>query len=151
MRCLPLVLLVALSGCAAAAQTRNSDHDLALVHVGGEEAVFVDMAHVQNPGKIAGFHILVVAKTGQPPVPGWRQMVIDCNDNEFTTLATSDVSDDGSVGPAKTLNANAYPVLGGRPEEAMAAAVCDKINLPVRAATIAEATKIGRARLAAAK
>ncbi len=126
----------------ALAQTR----DLGLVHL-GEEATFVDFSGLKTTDGVAAFHILVVAKTGQPVAGGWRQTSVDCQQNEFRTLATTLVNEDGSLGAERFLTGQIFVINAGGPEEAMAAAVCDRIEIKVRAPSILEATKLGRERL----
>ena len=147
MRRVGLVLAAALGlGGLAFAQ----DRDFGLAHV-GSEASFIDLKSVKTRNGVAAFDALVVAKTGQPQVGGFRKMSIDCEQNEFRTLSVFKVEEDGRLGPEEPLTGQIFPVNAGTPENVMAAVVCDKVDLPVRAPSIVEATKIGRARLAAPK
>lgn len=123
------------------------EREFGLAHVGGE-ASFIDLKSIKTINGVAAFDVLVVAKTGQPQVGGFRKMSIDCEQDEFRTLSVFKVEEDGSLGPEEPLTGQIFPVNAGTPENVMAAVVCDKVNLPVRAPTIVEATKLGRARLA---
>ena len=144
MRRVGLVLAAALGfGGLAFAQER----EFGLAHVAAE-ASFVDLKSVKVVNGVASFDALVVAKTGQPQVGGFRKMSIDCEQNEFRTLSVFKVSEDGKLGPEEPLTGQIFPVNAGTPENVMAAVVCDKVSLPVRAPTIVAATKIGRERLA---
>lgn len=143
---LGLILCGGLAGLAFA-----QERDFVLVHLGAE-ASFVDVRSVKTQDKVAHFDALVVAKTGQPAVGGFRKMSIDCQQNEFRTLSVFDVDEAGKIGAEEPLTGQIFPVLGFNPEDGMAAAVCDKAApFRDRAPTILEATKVGRAKLAALK
>ena len=147
MRRVGLIMAASL-GLAGLAHAQAQEFGLA--HV-GSEATFVDLKSVKTVNGVASFDALVVARTGQPQVGGFRKMSVDCEANEFRTLSVYKVGDDGKLGVEEPLTGQIFPVNVGTPENTLAAVVCDKVDLPVRAPNIIEATKLGRSRLSASK
>jgi hypothetical protein len=147
MRRVGLVITASLS---LAGHAFAQERDFGLAHV-GSEASFIDLKSVKTVNGVASFDALVVARTGQPLVGGFRKMSVDCEANEFRTLSVFKVGEDGKLGPEEPLSGQIFPVGAGTPENTLAAVVCDKVDLPVRASGIVEATRIGRERLAAPK
>lgn len=127
------------------------DREFVLAHVGAE-ASFVDIKSIKKTEADFRFETLWVAKSGQPRTGGFRQMAIDCSQNEFRTLSVHKLDDAGKIGPEEPLTGQIFPVLAGNPEDGMATIVCDrKAPFPDRAPTISAATKIGRDHLARQK
>jgi hypothetical protein len=147
MRRVSLVIAAAL-GLAGYGHAQTQDFGLA--HL-GTEATFIDLKSLKTVNDVASFDALVVAKTGQPLVGGFRKMSVDCQQNEFRTLSVFKVGEDGKLGAEEPLSGQIFPINANSTEDVLATVVCDKVNLPVRAPNIVEATKIGRERLARAK
>jgi hypothetical protein len=137
---------------ASAAPAYAQAPNLALTWL-GRDAVFVDMTSIRKTGDDAAFRLLRIvdgqdAIAGERFLGGWQTAKIDCKARTFRGISFAALRESGAAGPERTITSPPYPIAGGSAEAGMAAAVCHKTRTyGERATSLAEAVRIGRAKL----